>query len=476
MAAASRRSCAEALRVRPAFPPRGGPRTRTKLAWTAAGLAGAWALAVSQAAGPAGAAQVSWAAGALALGAGILGSAALVDRLGRRQPAGVIGLGLGNLARAPRRSSMVVGVLGAAVFVVALVALGGERPAGHASPRQSGTGGFAFIGETALPLRHDLNQETARRALGLPRSLPARFVPLRVRDGDEAGCRNLNRVFVPRIVGVDPQQLASRSAFSFAQTMPGLRAGGSWSVLEEEFADGSVPALADSNVITWSLQAKLGEVMTVSDDTGAPLRLRFVAALEPSILQGNVVVAERAFERHFPTVVGHRGLLVDADTGRAEEVAAALGAALADHGLDLTPAEGRLAELRAVEDAYLTLFLALGALGLLFGTAGCAAIVARDLSERAGELASLRAMGFGVIEIERLLVSEHGTLFALGVGCGALAAVIACAPETWASAPIGAYGAVALVCMAVVTTGVVVSRLACRLSMRRDLGSVLRRE
>ncbi len=446
-------------------------RNRRRLACATVGLIVAGLLGTWPAAEPRGRALLSGTAGALALIAGILGSVALLQAAGRRAGHSVAGLGLSNLARAPRRSAAVVGVLAMAVFVVSLVALGGGTSSLHGSVRQSGTGGFAYIGETALPLRHDPDQESARRALGLPPALPARIVPMRVRDGDDASCRNLSRVVAPRIVGVDPAQLASRDAFSFSGTMRGVRARRSWRVLDEDLGDGTVPAVADDNVIAWALRRTLGDVVAVIDGQGKPLRLRLVAALEPSVLQGSVVISERAFEGRFPAIVGYRSFLVDVDERHRDTVAGARGAALRDYGLDLTPAAERLADLSAVENAYRSLFLALGVLGLVFGMVGCGAIVARDLTERSGEIAVLRAMGFGVADVDRLLISEHGSLFVLAAVAGAVAAAIARGPGASASA----YGAVALVCVAVVVSGAAALRLASRWSCRQH-PSVLARE
>jgi hypothetical protein len=37
---------------------------------------------------------------------------------------------------------------------------------------------------------------------------------LRLREGDEASCLNLNRAQTPRLLGVDPNELARRGAFT----------------------------------------------------------------------------------------------------------------------------------------------------------------------------------------------------------------------------------------------------------------------
>src|SRR5207245_11328642 len=56
--------------------------------------------------------------------------------------------------------------------------------------RTSGTGGFAVLGESTLPVVQDLNTRSGRNAFGLDAQELAgvNVVPMRVHDGDEASC------------------------------------------------------------------------------------------------------------------------------------------------------------------------------------------------------------------------------------------------------------------------------------------------
>ncbi len=101
--------------------------------------------------------------------------------------------------------------------------------------RSSGTGGFAFIGESSLPIVQDLNTKAGREFFGLDeKSLRGvSVVALRVRDGDDASCLNLNRAQTPRLLGVKAEQLEERKAFTFTALADGSDAARPWMLLEK---------------------------------------------------------------------------------------------------------------------------------------------------------------------------------------------------------------------------------------------------
>jgi len=92
--------------------------------------------------------------------------------------------------------------------------------------RNSGTGGFALIGESSLPIIEDLNTKVGRDAFGLDEEEMhgVTVLPFRVRAGDDASCLNLNKAQTPQLVGVNSAKLAESRAFTFANEA-------SWSML-----------------------------------------------------------------------------------------------------------------------------------------------------------------------------------------------------------------------------------------------------
>ena len=77
-----------------------------------------------------------------------------------------------------------------------------------------------------------------------------------------------------------------------------------------------------------------------------------------------------------------------------EETSKILEKTLSDYGFDVTFASERLASFRAVENTYISTFQSLGGLGILLGTFGLALVLLRNIIERRGELATLRAFRF----------------------------------------------------------------------------------
>ena len=100
----------------------------------------------------------------------------------------------------------------------------------------------------------------------------------------------------------------------------------------------------------------------------------------------------------------------------------ALEDTLGDYGLATETTAARLAGFLAVQNTYLSAFQSLGGLGLLLGTVGLAAVQLRNVLERRGELALLRAAGFRRRTWPRLVVLENLLLLLAGLAVGMLAA------------------------------------------------------
>jgi putative ABC transport system permease protein len=102
--------------------------------------------------------------------------------------------------------------------------------------------------------------------------------------------------------------------------------------------------------------------------------------------------------------------------------------ALADYGVDIQKAEELLRKYGAVENAYLSMFQALGSIGLVLGTFGVAATLIRSVWERRGEIGLLKALGFNNWNVQSLFLLEYAILLALGLGIGSGAALFSVIP------------------------------------------------
>lgn len=406
---------------------------------------------------------------------------AMQARAAAQQGLTFAGLGRRNATRRRGRSLATVTLVACGAFLVVAVGANRKDPQHEASLRSSGTGGFALLGETSLPVLHDLAGPAGRKAYALPESLASEIavVPLRVHEGDEASCLNLNRALRPRLMGVRPAALAERGAFTFAETAPTSPDAADknpWMLLAEKSANGVVPAIGDATTIQWSLGTQVGGEIPYTDARGHTFRLKIVGAVAGSILQGGLVISEENFIARFPSESGYRMFLIDAPAARAGPIAGILSERLADVGLAVVPAAERLAELNSVENTYLAIFQALGGLGLALGSVGLGVVVLRNVLERRSELALMRAVGYRRGQIERLVLYEHWGLLAWGLAAGTLAAGVAVSPSLRSAGAAVPYVSLSLTLAAVAVSGLAWTYLATRLALRGPLLEALRNE
>ena len=381
-------------------------------------------------------------------------------------------------ARQPNRSAAVVSLLAVAVFLIVAVAANRLDASRDARQRSSGTGGFSLWAVSSLPVSEDLNSTRGQEKLGLdPQRLKGMsVVPMRVREGDDASCLNLNRAQRPRLLGVRPESLAERKAFTFQSLADGLPTDRPWMSLEHTGnTNEPVPAIGDANSIQWALGKKIGDTLDYIDERGHPFQVRLVGSVANSILQGQLLISEAEFLRHFPGENGYRSFLIDTDEP-AKPVAQELTRGLADLGLETTSTVDRLNRFNAVQNTYLNTFQWLGGLGLLLGSVGLGLVVQRNVLERRGELALLAAVGFPKSQIQSMILSEHLRLLTRGMILGIAAALLATAPIWSANLRGLPWISLSWILGAVFLNGVFWTWLATRQACRGELLAALRGE
>jgi len=398
------------------------------------------------------------------------------------RPAGrfsVRGLGWRNATRRRGRSLATVALVAFGAFLVIAVGANRRTPVADPGRRASGTGGFRLMGETTIPVHYRLLSEQGLSHFALPKDLPDRInqlVAMRAREGDTASCLNLNRVQKPRLLGVAPEALARRGAFTFAETAVDPGGKNPWTLLEADLGEDVVPAVGDANSVRWSLGLKVGEALRYTDGRGRPMTIRIVGTVRNSILQGALLIGEDAFREAFPAETGYRMFLIDTPAEEADAVAKTLSRQLADVGLSVTPTARRLADLGAMQNTYLLIFQTLGGLGLLLGSAGLGVVVLRNVLERRGELALMQAVGWRRRRLHRLLLVEHWGLLAMGLGCGVVSAALAVAPVIANAGSPVPYLSLAGTLLAVGAGGLLWTYLATRAALRGPLPAALRNE
>jgi putative ABC transport system permease protein len=410
--------------------------------------------------------------------------------LRRAHPRPITGHGWSALARLafrgaahrPARSLLPVALIASATFIIVSVDAFRKNPGSDLLDRQSGTGGYALVATSALPVLSDPSTAAGRDALGigsaeLPDLADTRIVSFRERPGDDASCLNLYAPRDPTILGATRAFLAEgRFSFGASQAATSDERRNPWLLLDRTLDDGAIPTIGDANSLEYSLHLAVGAEIRVRGDAGRPVRLRVVAALKDSILQGALIVSEANFLRMFPGQEGHRFFLVDVPAAHASSVVGPLTERLADAGLRVEPSRERLAGYHRVENTYLSTFQSLGALGLVLGTIGLLAVLLRNVLERRAELALLRAMGYREGTLAAMVVIEHVLLLACGLACGTVSALVAIAPAVAARGGVVPAAMVGVLLVAVTATGLISSLLGGLVVLRSPLVAALRSE
>lgn len=416
-------------------------------------------------------------AGALALAGGLAVTAGLLARAARfgggDSPEPNV-FGLRNWTRRPRRT--MAAILMPAFGVYLVFAVGANRPrTDDPEDRASGSGGFAFYGETAVSLPRDPGTREGREALDLPVEAlaDARILTLRRRDGDDASCLNLNRVALPPILGIPIAALSDPPAFRFTRIDPRTDPARPWSCLALDPGPGAIPAVADESVAVWGLGKTIGDRIPAVSESGDPIDLVLTGLLADSVFQGNLLVADAALLEHFPSAE-LRVLMVDAPAAGREALRRAMEDRLGDAGLDLVPTRERLDSFLTVQRTYLDIFLAFGAIGLLIGAAGFGVVANRNLIERRREFALLLAIGFRRRRLLSGAALDHIALAVWGLAVGAAAALVSMPMGAVDASAAGAALVAVLAGMAAVAG--LASLAAVRAALRGPLLDALRSE
>ncbi|MFH1575308.1 MAG: FtsX-like permease family protein, partial [Acidobacteriota bacterium] len=391
-------------------------------------------------------------------------------------------LGARNAGHRPGRSLLCMALVASAAFIIVSAEAFRRDERSLSLEPSSGTGGYPLLAHSSLPIVYDPDSEAGREALGIPASeapdlVQVRFVPFRVRPGDDVSCLNLYAPQEPRILGAS-RSFAAGARFSFRDSLassPEERRN-PWLLLETALPDGAVPAIADANTIQYTLQLAVGRDLVVRGAGGTPVRLRLVAALRDSIFQGELLISEENFLRIFPDREGFRFFLLSAPPALSASLTRSLEERLADWGIQVESTRRRLAAFHQVENAYISTFQSLGGLGLVLGTVGLATILLRNVLERRRELALLRAAGYRRGVISGIIVAENLVLLVWGLACGTVSALTAVLPALHSRGMPFPVSMVGLLLGAVLIVGLASSLVAVIATHRSPLLEALRSE
>ncbi len=389
-----------------------------------------------------------------------------------------------NVARHPGRSTLTVGLMAVASFLI--VAMSSFRLA----PTESGTGGFDLMAESAQPVFGDWSTPRGRETLLADRAsvlAGGTVLPLRLQAGDDASCSNLYQASRPRVIGVsdafvrhfdDPA--VPRFAWAGSAAESPAEQANPWRLL----ADGrhasrpAIPVMLDKNMAVYSLHLYrgIGEEFELTYPEAGVVRFRVAGLLSNCVLQGSLLIGESDFVRLFAGVSGYRFFLIRSPAGKTLQVAEALEDRLGDQGFDAASTRQRLEDQFAIQNTYLSTFQSLGALGLLLGTFGLATVQVRNVIERRGELALLRAAGFRRRRLAGLVMLENVALLLGGLLTGFAAALVTTLPHMLAGGASIPLVDLTLLLAVVLLVGCLSSLASVRATLQAPILAALREE
>lgn len=363
---------------------------------------------------------------------------------------------LKNAARQPARSKTCVTTISLACCII--VAVGANRH--DALPETE----YAFVAESSLPLHHSLNTPDGRLELGfdtgeselLSKSV---VVPFRVLPGEDVSCLNLYQPQKPQILGASDAMLNEDP----------------WQILKlENDQQRKIHAIGDEKSLRWILHHNPKEDFLIQDEFGKSLLLE-LETVENSLFQSQLIISESDFTKYFPNQSGYQFFLIKTPPELREETLQTLEKTLEDYGFDVTPASERLASFRAVENTYISTFQSLGGLGVLLGTFGLALVLFRNIIERRGELATLRAFGFRRQLLSKILFIESCFLLTIGMLIGIVAGFVAILGSQ-GHLPAFPWLSLTITLLFIFGFGIIANSIAVAVALRSPLLSTLKTE
>ena len=334
-------------------------------------------------------------------------------------------LSIKSAIRNKRRSLIVVTLFAIGTFIVLTTGLNRQDLFINPLDKTNGTGGFQYYAELTTPFTKNLNNGAIKKDLDISDAVS--FIQIAKHDGDDASCLNLNRIKNPPILGVSVNPFLDR--FSFVSSVTKTTEKESWAVLNKKLPNGRIPAVADETVIKWGLGLSLGDTLVYTNDHGKKVTLELVAGLANSIFQGSILISDVSFQSNFPSNSGSSILLVKQNTSQeSETIKEELKQGLRDYGIEINTTIERLAEFNAVENTYLSIFLVMGAFGLLLGTIGLGIVLIRSILERQKEIALMKAIGLSDQLIYNIFRNEYFLLLFLGILIGAVTSFVVILP------------------------------------------------
>jgi ABC-type antimicrobial peptide transport system permease subunit len=397
-------------------------------------------------------------------------------------------LALRNATRNRTRSLLCVALIALASFTLVTVSSMQSSTPEDTFDKKSGSGGYALIVQTDIPLLGDLNTLEGRRLLMRepsaknPEWQKAQFAMMRSWAGQDISCLNVTQPSTPTILAV-PKTMTQGDRFTFASTVKDVP--NPWDLLTQPQDDpNTIPVIADAESAQYILKLNLGDSLPLTDAAGRPRKLKLVATLSGSIFQSEMLMGEENFLKLFPAQSGYTTVLAQTAPADLQPVENLLRETLndpndqeqSDYSASIQTTASRLAAYNEIANTYLSTFQVLGSLGLMLGTIGLAVVLVRNLIERRPELALLGALGFAPSRRSKLVFWENVSLLVLGLLIGAGSALAGVIPNVMTSPHHINTQSLAIALALVLVVGLISLLIAVKLTTRRITPAALRAE
>lgn len=386
-------------------------------------------------------------------------------------------LSLRYYAMYPSRAVLPVMLLASGLFAVIATGVNRLEITRNSLSVSGGTGGFLIWAETAVPVKENLNSAEGRKRHGLiyPPAETMRFMQAKRLPGDDASCLNLNHVSSPPVLGIDNGFLSEHKAFSFESLIKGADPGDPWKLLDVTPARNTIYGFADQTVLQWGLKKSTGDTLVYVAENGEKLNIIIAGGLKSSLFQGYLLTGDSLFSEYFPSVPGSSVFLVSGKKDYFSNYVTLLNARFENYGIEVTDAKERLSSFFTVTNTYLSVFMVLGAFGMVLGVAGLGLVLMQNYRFRRREFGLMLALGFEGKMIRRIVISEQVVILAAGLLTGFAGALTATLPHTGKLQSIP-WISVILIAASVVIAGLTAIFLSLRSIRREPLLASLRRE
>jgi putative ABC transport system permease protein len=367
--------------------------------------------------------------------------------------------------------------LAAGIFAVIITSANRQVISDKMLLPSGGTGGFLLWGETAIPVKYNLNSPEGRKEFGFNETdlKELTFVQAKRLSGDDASCLNISHVTAPPILGIDPSEFIEKKSFSFATRTKEAKERNPWELLNEPGKDNIIYGIADQTVLQWGLKIKTGDTLKYVSESGIPLNIVVCAGLQSSVFQGYLLTGLANFEKYFPSVWGSSIFLANGRNDLSEFYINTISERLSGSGATTEPAIKKLASFFEVTNTYLEVFIMLGAFGLILGAAGLGFILRRNFNSRKQEFALMLSTGYSSQRIKNLLFKDQLIILIWGILAGSISALAA----TWPSIRHGAdlpWGLLSIMLLAMMLTGIIALLISVNNVNKARLISLLRKE